>query len=408
MSHAGVRQFAGGYVGVDVFFVISGFLITSLLLRELAATGSVSVRGFYARRALRLLPASSLVVVVTLGGAWLFLSKIRFQEYVGDAVSSVLYVVNFRLAGEGTDYLAEGSPPSPFQHFWSLAVEEQFYLLWPLLLLGSWKLVRRRRLLAVPLAGLCAVSFWLSVSVTESSGPWAYFGSHTRFWELGAGALLALGAGRLRRLPGVVAALMTWAGLGCVLLAAVWFDARTPFPGSHAALPVVGALLVLGGGCAPARFDARPLLAWRPVTWVGGGSYGWYLWHWPLLLIGPQALGRPAGVRLGLALCGVALVLAWVTTRLVENPVRFHRVFRGRPGRALGLGLGVSAGAGGGAVGGGGGAAAAGVFWCIGGRGWARCLWRCYVRRSAPVRPRPCCGRSWRRRRTRRRGWLSC
>ncbi|MFB7273666.1 acyltransferase family protein [Streptomyces sp. NPDC056244] len=346
LSHAGVSGFSGGYVGVDVFFVISGFLITLLLLRELSASGGISIRKFYARRALRLLPASTLVVVTTLVGSWLFLSKVRFEEYAGDALSSALYAVNIRLAVNGTDYLAEGSPPSPFQHFWSLAVEEQFYLLWPLLLLASWRLARPRgRLLAVPLAVLCLVSFGLSVTATGGSASWAYFGSHTRFWELGVGALLALAAGRLDRLPAKAAAPMTWAGLGCVLLAAVWYDNDTPFPGVYALLPVLGTALVLAGGCSPAPYDARWLLARRPAVWLGGLSYSWYLWHWPLLVIGPMALGRPGSVRLALVFSALALPLAWATLRLVENPVRFHSVFRGRTGRALGLGAGLSAGA---------------------------------------------------------------
>ncbi|WP_330291101.1 acyltransferase family protein [Streptomyces sp. NBC_00576] len=349
LGHARVRGFGGGYVGVDVFFVISGFLITSLLVRELATSDGLSIRRFYARRALRLLPASTLVVVATLAGSWLFLSRVRFEEYAGDALSSALYAVNLRLAASGTDYLAEGSPPSPFQHFWSLAVEEQFYLLWPLLLLLSWRLARRRReLLAVPLAVLCVLSFGLSVAVTEHAPSWAYFGSHTRFWELGAGALLALSAGRLHGLPGRLAAPMTWTGLACIVVSAAIYDNDTPFPGYHALLPVLGSVLVLAGGCAPSRRDAQLVLARRPLVWLGGLSYGWYLWHWPLLLIGPAALGRLPGtpsVRLALLLCALALPLAWVTLRLVENPVRFHSAFRGRPGRALRLGAGLSAGA---------------------------------------------------------------
>ncbi|MCZ0997287.1 acyltransferase [Streptomyces mirabilis] len=161
LSHAGVSQVSGGYVGVDVFFVISGFLITSLLLRELATTGRLSVRTFYARRALRLLPASSLVIAVTLAGSWLFLSKARLAEYAGDALGSALYAVNFRLAAAGTDYLAQNGPPSPFQHFWSLAVEEQFYLVWPLLLLLSWRAARgRRRPIALVLGALCVGRSW--------------------------------------------------------------------------------------------------------------------------------------------------------------------------------------------------------------------------------------------------------
>jgi peptidoglycan/LPS O-acetylase OafA/YrhL len=348
LSHAGVSQVSGGYIGVDVFFVISGFLITSLLLRELATTGRVSVRSFYARRALRLLPASSVVVAVTLSGAWLFLSKARLAEYAGDALAGALYTVNFRLAAAGTDYLAQNSPPSPFQHFWSLAVEEQFYLVWPLLLLLTWRAARGRRgLVAVPLAVLCLGSFAAGVLVTDSSASWAYFGSLTRAWELGAGALLALAADRLQRLPAAVAAPLTWLGLACVALAAVWYDDETPFPGHHALLPVAGTVLVLAGGSAPTRRGAGWLLGRRPLVRLGGLSYGWYLWHWPLLVIAPAALGRADGtadVPLALGLSAAALGLAWLTLRLVENPVRFHRAFRGRPRRALALGVALSAG----------------------------------------------------------------
>ncbi|WP_416981288.1 acyltransferase family protein [Streptomyces sp. T028] len=349
LSHAGVSEVSGGYVGVDVFFVMSGFLITSLLLRELATTGRGSVRSFYARRALRLLPASSLVIAVTLGGAWLFLSKARLAEYAGDALAGALYTVNFRLAAAGTDYLSQDSPPSPFQHLWSLAVEEQFYLVWPLLLLLTWRVARgRRRLVAVPLGSLCLASFVAGVLVTDSSAPWAYFGSHTRAWELGAGGLLALATERWERLPAALAAALTWLGLACVTLAAVWYDDETPFPGHHALLPVAGTALVLAGGCAPTPHGAGWLLGRRPLVWLGGLSYGWYLWHWPLLVMAPAALGRADGtadVPLALGLSATALGLAWLTLRLVENPVRFHRAFRRRPHRALALGAALSAGA---------------------------------------------------------------
>ncbi|WP_343246137.1 acyltransferase, partial [Streptomyces sp. SID5785] len=152
LAHAGVPQVAGGYVGVDVFFVVSGFLITSLLARELARTGRISVPRFYARRALRLLPASTLVAVSTLAGAYLFLSKVRFEEYAGDALAGALYAVNVRLAVSGTDYLRADAPPSPFQHFWSLAVEEQFYVVWPLVLAAAFWAGARLRAARAPLA----------------------------------------------------------------------------------------------------------------------------------------------------------------------------------------------------------------------------------------------------------------
>ncbi|MFE0627432.1 acyltransferase family protein [Streptomyces sp. NPDC058864] len=340
LGHAGAPYLAGGYVGVDVFFVISGFLITASLLR------GGTLRAFYARRVLRLLPAATLVVAVTLAGAWFFLSKIRSGEYAGDALASALYAVNLRLAATGTDYLSQGAPPSPFQHFWSLAVEEQFYLLWPALLLGR-RAARGRRgrvRQAVPLAVLCLLSLGLSVRLTPESPSWAYFGPHTRFWELGTGAVLAFAAGRLRRhLPSRLAGALTWAGLGCVVLAAVRFDAGTAYPGARALLPVLGASLVVAGGCAPDEGAARRLLASRPATWLGGLSYGWYLWHWPMLVIGPAALGLAPSVPSALALGVAALLPAWLTLHLVENPVRFHRALRGHPHRALRLGIGLSA-----------------------------------------------------------------
>ena len=168
LSHVGVAWLPGGFVGVDVFFTISGFLITSLLLRELADTGRVSLGRFYARRAVRLLPASSLVLVLTLLACWSWLSPVRIASYAGDALASALYVSNLRFAVTGTDYFAEDSVPSPFQHFWSLAVEEQFYLCWPLMIiLVAWCV--RGRLRAV-LGGvlLVVVVGSLALSIVET------------------------------------------------------------------------------------------------------------------------------------------------------------------------------------------------------------------------------------------------
>ncbi|KUL28674.1 acyltransferase family protein [Actinoplanes awajinensis] len=320
LGHAGVPLAAGGYVGVDVFFVISGFLITSLLLRE-AATGRVSIRRFYARRAMRLLPAAALVLVTTLVAARLWLPAIRMGELARDALSAAGYVANLRFAVTGTDYLNADAPPSPFQHFWSLAVEEQFYLVWPLLLL----LPKKKPLLVA----LVLASFTAGVLETARSAPWGYFGPHARAWELGVGALLAAFLKNPR--PN------TWlggAGLAGILVAALWFDDGTAYPGGFALLPVAGAAAVLAGGFRP--------LAARPLQVVGRLSYGWYLWHWPLLLIGPAALGVEPSLPLALLLAAVALGLAWMTYHLVENPLRQHAQLRRRPIRALGLGAGLS------------------------------------------------------------------
>ncbi|MEV6494210.1 acyltransferase family protein, partial [Actinoplanes sp. NPDC051633] len=312
LGHAGVPFVSGGFVGVDVFFVISGFLITSLLLRQ----RPISFARFYARRMLRLLPAATVVLLTTLAAAWLWLTPVRFTEYAWDAVASSTWWVNLRLAITGTDYFATG-PPSPFQHFWSLAVEEQFYLVWPLLIV-----LFRRRLVAV-LGGLIAVSFAAGVLELQRAGSWAYFGPHTRAWELGIGALLAVVP--LRRAP----RWLSFAGLAAIAVAAVVFDDGTPFPGYAALLPVLGTAAVI------AARDTTSILSVRPAQEIGRLSYSLYLWHWPVLVIA----GAGHGLAVKLALCVGALGLAWLTYRFVENPVRHLRALRVHPARGLALGL---------------------------------------------------------------------
>jgi peptidoglycan/LPS O-acetylase OafA/YrhL len=342
LGHVGVRFVPGGFVGVDVFFVISGFLITSLLVRE-ASTGRLSITRFYARRAVRLLPAAVLVLVVTLVAARFLLPVVRLGSFAKDALAATGYVANFRFAWTGTDYLSADQSPSPFQHFWSLAVEEQFYLFWPLLILliGRWK-----RLLAVVLGLLVLSSFALSVTETARSAPWAYFGPHTRVWELGVGALLGLWTTARKRQGGVVDSapprgrgwlvehgplLLGWTGLAAILLAAVRFDDATAYPGWRAALPVGGAALLLGADGA----GVGRLLTLAPIQTIGRLSYSWYLWHWPVLVIAPA---HTTMQRL-LAAAG-ALGLAALTYRFVESPIRH---LRDRPRPALTLGAGLSA-----------------------------------------------------------------
>jgi len=340
LSHAGLTAVAGGYVGVDVFFVISGFLITTLLVRELATTGRISLTRFYARRAVRLLPASTVVVAVTLAGAWLWLSPVRIAEYAGDALASAGYAVNIRLAVAGTDYFATATP-SPFQHFWSLAVEEQFYLGWPLLILGTFAVRRRRRLLALVLTLLTVASLAYSAYELTRAAPWAYFGLPSRAWELGAGALVALGSARLARLPRWAVPVLGWGGLAAIVGAACGYGDGTPFPGFAALPPVLGAAAIIAAGCASAGGVGR-LLGRAPLQSIGRVSYGWYLWHWPVLVLAPAALGRDLGLGARLALCGAALLLAYASWRFVENPVRHRRALTARPVRGLGLGLALS------------------------------------------------------------------
>ncbi|GAA2544829.1 SGNH hydrolase domain-containing protein [Winogradskya consettensis] len=325
--HCDLSFFSGGYVGVDVFFVISGFLITGLLLREADRTGRISIPRFYARRALRLLPASAVVVVATVIASALWLPPLRLASIVSDALHTSVYAMNWRLAAVGTDYLNADADPSPLQHFWSLAVEEQFYLLWPLLIIAF----RAKRAQAGVLIALTVVSLGLSLWQTRANAGWAYFGAHTRAWELGVGALLAVFALRLPR----------WcvpAGLLAVAASALVFTAQTPFPGYAALLPVLGTAAVIAGGTGnPAGILGHPAL-----QGIGRLSYSWYLWHWPTLMIAPAMLGRPlAGWENVLVALG-ALVLAMFTYALVENPARHLTGLRNNPWRGIAAGLAIS------------------------------------------------------------------
>jgi len=243
LTHGGVRAVSGGFVGVDVFFVVSGFLITGLLLAEARTKGSVSIIDFYVRRARRILPAAALTYVVVDVAAVFLLNFLRAREAVQDSVYAAGFAANFRFAEKGTDYFAASQPPSPLLHSWSLGVEEQFYLVWPALLsitLFGLALRRRRRevgrrqhkrLLLVLAAG----SFAYSVHLTAALPPEAYFSPFTRAWELGIGAALAVGASTFVRLPPLATLLMGWTGLIAIAVAAAVLSDRTPFPG-YAAL----------------------------------------------------------------------------------------------------------------------------------------------------------------------------
>ncbi|MBL7262130.1 acyltransferase family protein [Paractinoplanes lichenicola] len=311
LSHAGVPGVVGGYIGLDVFFVISGFLITSLMLREVRATGGLSLIDFYARRARRLLPTAALVLITTLLASYHWLGFRRGDEIAEDVAWSALFAANFRFVDGGIDHLASQSAVSPVQHFWSLAVLEQFSFVWPTVIV-----------LLIWLGFRWAIGYWLAAAVAASlaysvwsSDTWSSFSPATRAWELGAGCLLALVATRLDRIPHRVATVMAGVGLSLIVIAALSFDETTPFPGYAAGLPVIATVLVLAG-----RGDS--VLGRRPLLWLGRRSYAFYLWHWPVLIIAEQAYGGPlpAGTRALLVLG--SLGLAVMTYAGLENPIR--------------------------------------------------------------------------------------
>ncbi|WP_431473300.1 acyltransferase family protein [Ornithinimicrobium sp. W1665] len=338
LYHLHVPWVPGGFAGVDVFFVISGFLITSLLLREVMRTGTVSLSDFYARRARRLLPAASVVIVATLVAGWLVLPARTRPDLLAD-VGSTLYVVNWVLAARSVDYLAEDVDPSPLQHYWSLSVEEQFYVVWPLLILlavlvaGRYRL-RRGRVAFVLLAALGVTSLVWSVLRTGSEPATAYFVTTTRLWELAAGALLAFAVPRLRSLPRGLSEIGVLVGLGLILLGMVVFSTATPWPGSAALLPVVGSVLVIAAGVPGHPTLGNRLLSLPPMVWIGGLSYAIYLWHWPVVVLAEARWGELSPTTLaGLGLLSV--LLAWATKHLVEDPIRFQRSLAAAPWRSL-------------------------------------------------------------------------
>jgi peptidoglycan/LPS O-acetylase OafA/YrhL/lysophospholipase L1-like esterase len=349
--HAGFSGFSGGFVGVDIFFVISGFLITSLLFKEASATGRINLGAFYARRVRRLMPAGLVVVAVTLVLGAIFLPPASSEQssLARTAIAFAYFGSNFYFFKKTGGYFDEPSFGMPLLHTWSLAVEEQYYLIWPMIMLLVFHFsgaqhaegFMRRRSLWV-LGVMFAASLALSVGTTRDHQSFAFFLLPTRIWEFAIGGMVGLAGSafyvRLRRWAEVLAV----GGMALIVYSVVVLDHSTPFPGWAAIFPVLGSALLIAGMTADEDGIVRRMLALKPMVFIGLLSYSWYLWHWPLLsLFRIYNLGVQ-DVAANALIIVLALVLAWLTYVLVENPIRVRRPgpFRSvRPTLFVGLGI---------------------------------------------------------------------
>lgn len=319
--HLWPQLLPAGFTGVDVFFVISGFLITSHMMGERQRTGHFRLVAFFARRVRRILPAATTVILTTALVSMLVLPELRWADLTRQGTASLVYVQNWALAGDSVNYLAEGTGTSPFRHFWSLSVEEQFYILWPLLFLlvsaRAWSDRRRRAVVLALLGVLSAASLWIGISMTSSGDPAAYFVSQARFWELGLGGLLAASTRTPTHARRAAAAGVS--GVALIVAGMVLISADS-FPGAAALVPTCGTVLVIWSARSASGTWLRSIASTPVVQWLGGISYSLYLWHWPLLVWAPHLLPGVSHTTQTMSVLVVSLVLASLSRRFVEVP----------------------------------------------------------------------------------------
>jgi peptidoglycan/LPS O-acetylase OafA/YrhL len=331
--HANLPGIHGGFLGVDVFFVISGFVITGVLLQERETKGSISIRNFYGRRIRRILPAATLVLVATLFAVYHYLGFVAGAQNADDAKWVAAFLGNVHFASLGTQYLTSTLPPSAFQQYWSLAVEEQFYLLWPLLFLALTAILPRVRPTAKLVSALGAIiiaSLAWCIIETSHNEVWAFFSLFTRAWELALGAVLAVlvpvlsdRAKRLGTGLGIIGVL--------IILVSAWvIKPTTPWPGSAAIVPVFATGLVILGGTLRESSGFGVVTNFLPVQWVGNISYSLYLVHWPVLVIAMEySVNGTLPRRTEVELVALSVAIAAAIYYALENPIRRSKLLRG-------------------------------------------------------------------------------
>ena len=309
----------GGFIGVDIFYVISGYLITGIIIKEIGNTGKFNYGAFYLRRAKRLLPASLSILALTAVFSWLVLPPTVRSDLGRDVLAASLYVSNYLFAFWQNDYQNLNATPSPVIHYWSLAVEEQFYIFWPILIYSLWK-IGKRRAVALGIIATTICSFLFSLYLTTANPIWAFYSLPTRAWELGLGALLLFIPEKITAKKLVSRTLLVWAGAILLMASVFIFSERTAFPGYNALLPTLGTAILISliASWPPILNDLSKL---RIVQWIGEISYPFYLWHWPLLVLPSTRFGRPLTLLERIFFILLTALAADLTHRLIERPI---------------------------------------------------------------------------------------
>ncbi len=333
--------FRGGYVGVDVFFVISGFVITGLLLRERSSTGSTSMAGFYARRARRILPAATLVILATVAATYAVLGLVAGNPTADAGRWTAVFLSNFHSIWTSSNYFGAQAAQSPLLHFWSLAVEEQFYVVFPILFLlfaSVGKRISIRLRIGAVLVAIIAASLSWSIIETSSNRVVAYLSPFPRAWELALGCLIAVVGPHWKKIGDQASRILGWLGIAAILTACFAFSSSTPYPGVAALLPTLGsAAVIIAGFRVPTGGVEWAIGSWGFLE-LGAISYSLYLWHFPVLLVPEQQAGHLLGIAERSWLVVLSIALAWATYRLVENPMRHWKALTRSRGRSLSMG----------------------------------------------------------------------
>ncbi|MCO5065638.1 MAG: acyltransferase [Rhizobiaceae bacterium] len=336
--HLDARLLPGGFIGVDVFFVLSGFFITQVIYNELARSGSMNVIGFWTRRMKRLLPNALLTLAAVLVASWLLMPAYRWGTIAWDVGSAAVFLSNFHFASSAVDYFRFDDPPGPVLHFWSLSIEEQFYAALPIILVAVAAL--RQRLHAsvnVTLAAIAVLSFAASLVIMRTDQTAAFFHTEARVWQLAVGGLLGVNFAVRRRIPAQIRGALAWAGAAAIAYATIFFNDMLAYPGFYALLPTFGALaLILGLDENRTAQPLNALLSLPVLGWIGDRSYSLYLWHWPIIVF--AQMRGPLGLT-GMAMTLVAIVIvSSLAFRLVERPIHYsdtrHWKFLTIPGLA--------------------------------------------------------------------------